>query len=195
MASQSSGYRSSTYHLVIEEYDKLNNRHITERDLSKYLEDEMRIAFYSFIKHDSDVNEEGVSERVHYHIVIALNSAYAKSTIISAFANGLTCNVACISVRKNKSFVKSVQYLIHKNNKDKYQYDYLDIWTNDVNELNLCIYMNSSSYELDIGYLYELCKRSESIADVYKELGIQKSRTYRSLIIDMYKEEHIDRYL
>lgn len=195
MASQSSGYRSSTYHIVIEEYDKENDRHITERDLSKYLESEMRIAFYSFIKHDSDVNEEGAKERVHYHVIIVLNSGYAKSTIISAFANGLTCNIACVSVRKIKSFVKAVQYLLHKNNKDKFQYEYLDIWTNDVNELNLCLYENSSSYELDINYLYELCKCADCIADIYKALGIKKSRTYRSLIMDMYKEEHFDKFL
>lgn len=189
MANQSS-YRSSTYHLVIEEYDKLNDRHITELDINNYLKDEMRVKFYAFIKHDNDVDE-----RTHYHIVVCLNTSYAKNTIINAFATALTCNVDIVHVRKIRSFVLSVQYLIHKNDKDKYQYEYLDIWTNDVNELNTCLYANFSSYEMDIEYLYELCKKCGSLADIYKELGIQKAKQYRSLIIDMYKEEHIERYL
>jgi len=194
MANQNN-YRSSTYHIVVEEFDKLNNKHITELDLNNYLKNEMRVAFYSFIKHDSDVDGEGNKERTHYHIVVALNTSYAKSTILNGFANGLSCNVDIVSARKVKSFVKSVQYLIHKNDKDKFQYDYLDIWTNDVNELNMCLYMSASSYEVDIDYLFELVKRSSSLSEIYKELGLQKSKQYRSLIFDMYKEEHIERFL
>ena len=144
MANQSS-FRSNTYHLVVEEFDKNNNLHINERLIGNYLKNEMRVNFYAFIKHDKDVDELGNNERVHFHIIIGLNTSYSKNTIICGFANGLSCNKDIISCRRIKSFCKSVQYLLHRNDKDKYQYDYLDIWTNDVNELNLSLYRNTSS--------------------------------------------------
>ena len=184
MANQNS-YRSRTYHLVIEEYDKENDKHLTLEDLQKCCNEDLKIKFYAFIKHDKDVDV-----RVHYHIVLLLNQTYSKSTIIHSFASSLLCNVDIISCRKIKSFVGSINYLIHKGIEDKYQYNYFDIYTNDDNELNSCMLLGASTYELDIDYLYQLCKHYDSLSDIYKCLGLELSKKYRSLILDMYNEEH-----
>lgn len=183
-------YRSKSWHIVLEEYDKLNDKHITEDDINNYLKDEMRFVFYAFIKHDSDVDSSNNKEHNHFHIIIICNTSYSKNTIISSFASGLFINRDIVSVRKMKNVVLSVQYLIHMNDKEKYQYDLMDVWSNDINELHSIIFESASQYELDIEYLIELVKSCDFITDVYRILGLDKSKKYRSLLKDMWNEEH-----
>lgn len=180
--------KSSSFHLVIEEYDKLNNKHISDIQLNNYLKSNESIIFYAFVLHDNDVNESGEVERKHYHCVIKLNNPYSKTTIIKDIAKTLLINDYCIGSRKIRDFVLMVQYLIHKNDKDKYQYDLLDIWTSDTNEVMKILYDGVSSYDLDIDYLCELVRCSSTLSQVYKTLGLSKSRTYRSIINDLWKD-------
>lgn len=180
--------KSIQYHLVIEETDILNQKTITEVDLKNYLNDNESILFYAFIKHDSDFDEYGEKERNHYHLVLRLKNQYSKTTIINDIAQKLLINKNIISCRKCLNFVLSVQYLVHKNDKDKYQYDLMDCCTNDSNEFMNCIINNISSYEIDIDYLIKLINCSDSLFTVYKELGLKNACTYRSIITDLWKE-------
>lgn len=180
--------RQRFFHIVIEEYDKLNDKHLTEQDINKYFLDSDIYRFYAFIQHDSDVNDSGDNERKHYHCSMVTCNEFAKNTILKDIASKLEINVNCISSRQVKDFVLSTQYLIHKNNKEKAQYNELDVWTNDTNELFKILFDSISSYELDINYLIKLVKSCNSIADVYRELGMKNARTYRSIIIDLWKD-------
>jgi len=180
--------KSSQYHLVIEEYDKLNDKIITESILNDYLKDNESILFYAFIKHDNDIDIDGVVERNHYHLIIKFRNPYSKTTVINDIASKLLINKNIISCRKCLNFVLSVQYLVHQNDKDKYQYDLIDCWTNDSNEFMNCIINNVSSYDLDIDYLITLVNTSDRLETVYRELGLKNSRTYRSIITDLWKE-------
>ena len=181
--------KSKFFHLVIEEYDKLNDKHIEDIELNNYLKDNECVQFYAFIKHDKDVNENG-NERVHYHVVIVLKSEYSKTTIINDIASKLMINKNCVGSRRVIDFVLMVQYLIHQNDKDKYQYDLLDIWSNDTNEVMKVLFEGVSSFDIDIDMIIQLVKNSDSLATIYKELGIKKVRTYRSIIIDLWKEKY-----
>lgn len=183
--------KNSQYHLVIEEYDKLNDKYIKDSDIKDYLEANESIIFYCFILHDNDTKEDGTLERKHYHISIQLNNPYSKTTIINDMAAKLLINKNCISSRKVKDFVKSTQYLIHKNDKDKFQYDILDIWTNDTNEEFKIMFESVSSYEIDIDYLITLVNKSNDLSTIYKELGLKKARTYRSIIMDLWKDKYL----
>ena len=182
--------KSSYFHLVLEEFDNLNDKHITELDVNNYLKDNECILFYAFILHDKDINESGEVERKHYHIVIVLRNPYSKMTIVNDISSKLMINRNCVGSRKIFDFVLMVQYLIHMNNKEKYQYDLLDIWTNNVNELISIINDGVSQYDMDIVYLIELVRNSNSLSNVYRELGLKKSRTYRSINVDLWKEHH-----
>ena len=180
--------KSSYFHLVIEKNDTLNNKVITELELNNYLKDNESIVFYAFVLHNKDVKESGEIEREHYHVVIVLKCPYSKTTIINDIAKCLLINKSCIGSRKIRDFVLMVQYLIHKNDKEKYQYDLLDIWTSDVNEVIGIMNEGISQFDLDINYLIELVNSCDSITSVYKELGLKKSRTYRSILIDLWKD-------
>ena len=180
--------KSSYFHLVIEKNDTLNNKVISEIELNDYLKDNESIVFYAFVLHNKDVKESGEIEREHYHVVIVLKSPYSKTTIINDIAKCLMINKNCIGSRKIRDFVLMVQYLIHKNDKEKYQYDLLDIWTSDTNEVIGIMNEGISQYDLDINYLIELVNCCDSLTSVYKELGLKKSRTYRSILIDLWKD-------
>jgi len=183
--------KSNQFHLVIEEYDKLNDKHITESDIKDYLESNESIVFYCFILHDSDTKDDGTLVRKHYHIVVQLNNSYSKSTLVNDIVAKLFVNRAIVSSRKIKDFVLSVQYLIHKNDKDKYQYAIFDIWTNDTNEEFKILYESVSSYEIDIDYLITLVNKSSDLSSIYKELGLKKARTYRGIIMDLWKDKNL----
>lgn len=180
---------NNKYCLIIEEYDKENNKHITELDICNYLrskEDDFK--YWAFIKHDSDVDVDGEVKREHYHIVVVLNDKLGKNSVMMGFVKELMINPSCVSIRKCLDVVKSVQYLIHQNDKDKYQYDLLDIWTNDVNEMMSILMNNVSTYEVDIEYLIKLTESCKSLKQVYMQLGLKRSKEYRSLVIDLWKE-------
>ena len=135
MANLSNSYKSKHFHIVLEEFDRVNNKHISEADLDNYCKAEMRFSFYAFIKHDSDRDMDGNLEHIHYHLVVICNQAYSKNTIINSIASGLLVNIDIVQVRKNKSFVGSIRYLLHKDDVTKFPYQFQDIWTSDLNEV------------------------------------------------------------
>lgn len=179
--------------VVIEKHDKENNKDITELDICNYLRSkEDDVKYWAFILHDKDLNDDGVLERSHYHIVLVLNDKLGKTSVQMGFVKALMINTNCVGVRKCLDVVKSTQYLIHQNDKDKFQYDLLDIWTNDVNEMMSILFNNVSSYEIDIDYLIKLTENCKSLKQIYKQLGLIKSKEYRSLVIDLWKERFRD---
>ena len=186
----SSGKR---FTLVIEKYDKENSKVITEHDLYAYFKSNEDIyKYWAFILHNLDTDDSGELKREHYHLVIVLDKQLSSKSIINDIVRYLMVNPTIISIRRYDDVVKGVQYLIHQNDKDKHQYDLLDIWTNDVNEM-LSIILNSvSSYEVDIEYLIKLTESCKTLKQIYKQIGLSKSKEYRSIIIDLWRERFRD---
>lgn len=75
-------------------------------------------ANYSFasIVHDRDINEDGELKKVHMHVIIRLQNTQENSSLAKnlGIREGLVCNIL--------SLKGSLEYLIHFNNPDKYQY-------------------------------------------------------------------------
>lgn len=181
---------STQFSLVIEAYDKLNDRYISKADLKRWLlENETAVIYWSLVEHDKDNNEQGELIRAHYHMVIVLRTPKASKTVTNDLAKFLLINKNCISCKVVTYFVKCVQYLIHYNDKDKYQYDIKDIETNDINDLLSTILESTSQYEFDFNYLFKLVRESKSLEVVYRTLGVKLVRTYRSVIMDLWKDK------
>ena len=84
---------------------------------------------YYAIKHDRDLDSNGELKHLHYHLVIKLQKGVRLSTMRNVVDELWHCpNNNVDSVR---SFNASIQYLIHKNDEDKFQYDESDVMTND----------------------------------------------------------------
>lgn len=173
---------------VIEKVDRLNNKVLSELDLLKYLRSGDKFVFWSFILHDCDVNENGEKEREHYHLVLKVDSKYSCKTILNDIASELLINVNCISISGCRDFVKSVQYLIHKNDLEKVQYDIWNVYTNDTNDMFSIMFDSVSAYDVDIDYLIDLVHTESTLTSIYKKLGMKQVRLYRAIIMDLWKE-------
>lgn len=73
---------------------------------------------YAYILHDKDFNENGELIKQHYHVLIRLKDACT----ISALSNRLGVAENYIEPTKN-NYINGLRYLIHKDNKEKYQYE------------------------------------------------------------------------
>lgn len=104
--------------------------HLSKEQLDKTLE-EMKPNFFAYILHDKDTFPSGEVKKAHWHIVVEFetNSHKSVTQIISKyFTEEMTSGGHIEACRSMKA---SVEYLTHKNNLEKHQYDDNEVVTND----------------------------------------------------------------
>ena len=143
---------------------------------------------YAFIKHDKDVSDNGEMKTLHYHVVV-LNSVKKRqrlSTILTALAVALQVNTMAISIEPLKNDIGSLQYLLHKNDAEKYQYSKSDIVTNiDLKELDT--YLLAENDNITIDRLVYLCTTCNNLIEVMQAVGLGRYHIYRNVIHDIWK--------
>lgn len=77
---------------------------------------------FAFIEHNRDIDPDGKLKKKHYHIVFRFKNPVKWKYLVEAFP--YSDIQSCTSVNA------SVQYLIHKNNPEKAQYNYAEIISN-----------------------------------------------------------------
>lgn len=107
---------------------------------SKYLMGKLIKAFepkfIAVIKHDKDVDKEiNQLKTEHYHVVMVCYQCMILKSYLEFIVDGLHVNENQVSIQKCNDVVMSTQYLIHQNDRDKVQYNFLDIDTNDFDTL------------------------------------------------------------
>lgn len=79
-----------------------------------------QIMHYAFIKHDKDVKPDGSLIEPHFHVVLYLRTDFSLQTVINWFKEFDQSNtMAEILSSKTRAY----EYLTHKNNPEKYQYE------------------------------------------------------------------------
>lgn len=103
---------------------------------------------YAYILHDKDKYETGELKKSHYHLLLFFDNARWGTSILKEISID---NTNLIEFRENKA--SAIQYLVHSNNLDKYQYNYLDINSN----IDLDIYFNNikNKEDSDISIIYD----------------------------------------
>ena len=185
--------KSNQFSIVVQYNDIENQHYIFNTDLIHYCESNSDLLnYWSFIKHDSDFDNNGEVKTIHYHLILVFDKKrqYRKETIINDIARSLNCSRNIISVQVLKDITSSVQYLTHKNNFEKNQYLLTDIISSD-NETT-ALYWNSLVVEQDISIklIYDICKNADSLLQVFLSLGCKNSRLYFSVIKSIYNEVH-----
>ena len=100
-------------------------------NLPKFADDLERCSFlYAFIIHDRDINDNGEIKTVHIHLYLCSDKRHQLKYYIYLLSDLLNINEELISVRVSNSDAGDIQYLVHKNNKEKFQYNVDDIKTN-----------------------------------------------------------------
>lgn len=145
---------------------------------------------YAFILHDRDVLEDGSKKTPHLHVVCNMNSAKQRiATILNDLTKSLDISPLLVTIDKYSSFNSSIQYLIHKNNEEKYQYDIKDIVTNIPNpELDLFMKYNTQSEELTAERLIDVVRKAKKRTDIMREVGLFNYRINRPVIMDIAQE-------
>lgn len=143
---------------------------------------------YAFILHDKDILENGEKKTNHIHLVAILKSNRKRlSTTLSHLSTALMLNPLAISIERLSDLVGSLHYLIHKDNKDKYQYHESDIVTN-ITSGELTTYMASDSKSMSIEYLIDVVSHNRSKIEIMRIIGLTYYHLYRATINDIYRE-------
>ena len=90
---------------------------------------------YAYIYHDKDTNTEGMPLDEHLHLVAVLKDSVRLSTTLNSFCEFVSLTTLGVEIDKAHSVEGSIQYLIHKNDKNKYQYEIKNIISNYGDEL------------------------------------------------------------
>lgn len=91
---------------------------------------------YAYILHDKDVSDEGEVKKVHIHCIVKL----PKPKTLHSLCNDVGLEDRFCQKVNNEKY--ALRYLIHKDNKDKYQYSENDILSN-MNYLVIEKYINN----------------------------------------------------
>lgn len=146
---------------------------------------------YVFIEHKNDIEPvTGQVEGVHYHI---WGKSFKRKTPLKTHLNDIVRffrfdNEVGISVDKYDDEIKSIQYLLHKNNPEKTQHSFEELYYNFPKEelVNIlaCEYDEVISFDM----VYSICLKAHNINEVIKEVGFKTFHKYRGTIRDMYEE-------
>lgn len=144
---------------------------------------------WSFILHSLDVKDDGTLKTPHIHIVARFAGRLGKRTLtwVTIFADALGLNTLAVSVRSFNSLAGSVQYLIHKNDSDKYQYNPVDIHSSYPWE-ELKLLLDSEINDYSAKYFYDVCKHCTSRLEVIMTLGAPIYSRFRLLVNDIWYE-------
>lgn len=180
------------FKLVIEQFDKANNKVISCDDLSELL-DSLPLDYYAFILHDSDYLPDLSLKRKHYHIVLRTIDSTTKRVVIGWFANYLAVNRNIISCLPSSDIIHDVRYLCHLDEQSKFIYQ-LYLVRSSHPSITVAMLLNDLTndklvpfQQFNIDYLISIIKKSKSIADVFSLIGLSRSKQYAYLINCMWR--------
>lgn len=142
---------------------------------------------YYWIIHDNDIDEHGETIRPHMHIVLTGLKRWRVKQLLNDLADSLITNNENIQIEEVKNLTASVQYLIHKNDTAKYQYDYRLIHTNDNDNLIPMLNETIQTCTITTQRLMDLIL-VEGIdkLQLIKTIGIGSYQHYKSVIKDLF---------
>lgn len=148
-------------------------------------------AEYSYIYHHHKEKDDSDNEN-HIHLVIYFKGSVKRFTTMANIFVG-----AHIELSNKQRYYRCIQYLIHKNDVNKYQYDRSEILTNISNPILDDILINNG-YEFDyfdVTLLEDYIKDSIEInkPNVYyfiKRFGLDAIKPYYFIIKDLLKDTY-----
>lgn len=151
---------------------------------------------WAYIVHDKDKHEDNTSKGVHLHAKFILNNNKGPrlSTTLNEMSKALSIDKTAFTIEKMESVSGSIQYLIHKNEPEKYQYDVSDIITN-LSESELNTYLYAETEEINTDTLIDICTMNwRSKIAILKTIGLRYYSRYRGVIADICNEVEMQQY-
>lgn len=145
--------------------------------------------FYACILHDCDIDDETGEQVIeHFHIVIRRQKMARFSTVLNELSKWTGYPTNCISVEYCQCFNKSIRYLTHMDNPEKYPYSDMDLRTNHQTMVNNA---NEHLVEfVDYEYLAGACyKYNGELTEIIKSVGIVTYNQYWRVIHAIINDE------
>lgn len=141
--------------------------------------------FIATIIHDQDKNEDGTPKTIHLHAFIETPLKPTKKALLDELIELTGYNAEQIGILATNNDYLLVQYLTHKNDKDKAQYDKTLVKTSDLLEYEA---------RLNKGYekpktLEELFQNARTLEDLIKVIGIKEANKYYRLFLAYLEEK------
>jgi len=147
-------------------------------DIKEVLKNIRGERYYAYCLHDNDIDENGKIKKPHYHIIIRFDNARTQEQVAKKF--GVPVNYIN-NIRNERSYVR---YLIHFDDKEKYQYLQRDIEC-------------SRSYERFINKCFDDKETEDEILEnifCYVNELISQKYNYHDIIIKLVKYININAY-
>lgn len=157
--------------------------------ISDFTENLSKYGFvYYAILHDKDVDNNGVNIRSHLHVVLVSSKTLRVKQLIGILCDSFVTNPENIQVQEVISLAGSIQYLLHMNNKEKYQYSKDCILTNDNDNLDGYLLENASVEKLTTKGLLDMIMVQEyNRLDLIQVIGIGAYTHYHKVIDELYE--------
>lgn len=154
------------------------------------------VADYGYILHDKDLKDDGELKIPHVHLVASYPQGKRNtrwSTWVNKLADYLGLDVRSISLDSCVSFDSSLQYLIHKNDIDKFQYPLEEVKSSyDLQELNTIMQREVKSFTID--YAIRIIDECETLTEAIKVFGLKIYYQYRNIIKDLWNDKDNKHY-
>ena len=144
--------------------------------------------FIATIIHDKD-QENGEPKRTHLHIFIELNDQLTKRALLDQLTDLLEIDREQASIEATNNEFLGVQYLIHKNDQNKHQYDKEDIKTNNTELLDKRL---GEQYQSQEDIITKAVIEELDITSLINKIGIEKANKYRPLFNQIKQEQKND---
>lgn len=159
-----------------------------KKSISDFCEELSKYGFtYYCIVHDKDIDINGVPIRKHLHVVLLSSKTLRVKQLIGILSDSFCTNEENVQVQEVISVAGSIQYLLHLNNKEKYQYSKDCILTNDNDNLESYLIENTSVEKLTTkGLLDMILVQDYSRIDLIQVIGIGAYTHYHKVIDELY---------
>ena len=149
-------------------------------------------SFVATIIHDKDITNNGEPKTIHAHACIETNEKHTKKQFLNMLSELLKIDRQRISVEGTKSSILMLQYLTHKNQPDKAQYEVERIITNNKELLNERMNTQYKTKEQKQNDLLNDIKACKSIIELADKQGIETANKFRNIFNQIKQEQKQD---
>lgn len=149
-------------------------------------------SFVATIIHDKDLTDNGEPKTIHAHAYIETNEKHTKKQFLDMLTDLLKIDRQRISVDGTKSNVLMLQYLTHKNQPTKAQYEVDRIITNNKELLAERMKTKYKTKEQKQNDLLNDIKNCKSIIELADKQGIETANKFRNIFNQIKQEQKQD---
>ena len=149
-------------------------------------------SFVATIIHDKDLTDNGEPKTIHAHAYIETNEKHTKKQFLDMLNEILKIDRQRISVEGTKSNILMLQYLTHKNQPNKAQYEVDRIITNKKELLNERMNTQYKTKEQKQNDLLNDIKTCTSVSELAEKQGIETANKFRNIFNQIKQEQKQD---